>query len=619
MMRRLLPLAAIASVGALVAVVLPVATPAPGAPKVSEQGVPLSAQGVAPGWRADANVGADLVGVKWDGDPNAQFTVSTRDSSGHWSVPTPLDAVDTGPDPGTKEAAHVARKHATEPLWVHGDSDVRVTLASGSAANVELRTVHSPAQQVPASSASAAIAWPSVILRAQWGADESLRSRNCSPAPQYSDAVKFAVIHHTVDSNNYSPAQSYQIVRGIYAYSVLTLGYCDMMYNFLVDKYGQIFEGRYGGADKPVLGAHAIGFNWESVGVAAIGDYSTTTPSAALIDAIERLLAWKFAASGIDPLQPVTYTTNGNDKFPAGTTMVIPNIVGHRDTWFTACPGQALYDMLPAIRASVTQRIEFQPLDTFPGWRAQPGYPSLMAVSAFGALYPAGAENPLLPSAYFPGWQIVRAVKLLPGGGGGYVLDGYGGLHPFGSAPVVYGSYWPGWDIARDFTLLPSGRGGYVLDAWGGLHPFGVAPPIARTTFWPGWDIARRVAILPSGTGGYVLDGWGGVHPFGSAPAVGSGPYWPGWDIARDIAVQPSTQRVYVLDGFGGVWPLNGAPRLPSPYFGSDQIRGFALTATGGYEMNRVGTIMNFGGAPPVPQPMPIISPPYARQLAIAP
>jgi hypothetical protein len=133
--------------------------------------------------------------------------------------------------------------------------------------------------------------------------------------------------------------------------------------------------------------------------------------------------------------------------------------------------------------------------------------------------------------------------------GGGYVLDGWGGLHGFASAgpappATAGGPYWAGWSIARGVALLPSGSGGYVLDAYGGLHPFAVgsgpAPPAALGgSYWNGWDIARGVTILNDGTGGYVIDGYGGLHPF----AVGAGPmpppvqspsYWLGWDIVHD-------------------------------------------------------------------------------------
>ena len=118
---------------------------------------------------------------------------------------------------------------------------------------------------------------PSIIPRSAWGADEEIRRA----PPQYFDAVHFAVVHHTAGSNAYSPAQSAAIVRGIEVYHVDANGWNDIGYNFLVDKYGQVFEGRYGGVDRPVIGAHALGFNAGSVGVAVLGDYNSTRISAA--------------------------------------------------------------------------------------------------------------------------------------------------------------------------------------------------------------------------------------------------------------------------------------------------------------------------------------------------
>ncbi len=618
MMRRLLSCTALAVVGALAAVVVPVASSGTPSPGTTLRRLALSGQMVAQGWRADASVSTDLVGVKWSGDPNAQFAVSTRDARGHWSSPTPLGSVDALPDRGSADAVHATRL-ATEPMWVRGATAIRVTLTSGNAGNVEMHAINAPAPQFPASSAGAWVEWPNVIMRSGWGADESLRFKNCS-GPTYTSGVRFAVIHHTATSNDYSPSDSPAIVRSIYAYSVESLGYCDMMYNFLVDKYGQIFEGRYGGADKPVLGAHAIGFNTDSVGVSVIGDHTAVSPSPATIDAIERFLAWKFAVSGIDPRAPVDYVTSGNDKFPAGTHLTIPTIIGHRDTWFTDCPGNMLYALLPDIRENVARRIEQQPMDTFPSWQPQSSAPKLVAVSAYGDLYPAGGAAAFKPPGWWPGWQIVRSVKTLPGNQGGYVLDGFGGIHAFGLAPAAaVREYWPGWDIARDMALLPSGNGGYVLDAWGGLHPFGNAPPVAVTGYWRGWDIARRLVLLPSGNAGYVLDGFGGVHPFGGAPQITTGGYWPGWDIAREIALRPGTSNLYVLDGLGGVWPLGNAPALAGPYFGRDVARGLVLLSTGGYVATASGSFVPFGGASPVAQGIGVVSPPFIRQLALAP
>ena len=137
-------------------------------------------------------------------------------------------------------------------------------------------------------------------------------------------------------------------------------------------------------------------------------------------------------------------------------------------------------------------------------------------------------------------------------GTGGYVLDGWGGLHPFqvgGNAmpamPSITG-YWFNWDIARGVALVPGSRAGYVLDGYGGLHQFagGGSPApaaVSNNAYWSGWDIARAMVIKPGSTAGapagWTVDGWGGVHPFGSAPAVTYEGYFPGWDIVRALVI----------------------------------------------------------------------------------
>jgi hypothetical protein len=165
----------------------------------------------------------------------------------------------------------------------------------------------------------------------------------------------------------------------------------------------------------------------------------------------------------------------------------------------------------------------------------------------------------------------------MPDGSGGYVLDGWGGLHPFGlngkNPPATAGaSYWTGWDIARGITILPDGSGGYVNDGWGGLHPFGIgahaAPPVpSGGPYWPGVDIARGVAAPywdgANAVGGYTTDGWGAAHPFGTVqgeavPVPVGTPYWPGWSIARGGVAFPAGGG-FVLDGFGGLHPFAAA------------------------------------------------------------
>ena len=111
-----------------------------------------------------------------------------------------------------------------------------------------------------------------IVPRSAWGADESIRRNAAAATPP---AVRFAIVHHTAGPNDYSPAQAAAIMRGIQVYHVKSNGWNDIGYNFLVDRYGTVYEGRYGGIDKNVIGAHARGFNTGSVGVAVIGTFGT--------------------------------------------------------------------------------------------------------------------------------------------------------------------------------------------------------------------------------------------------------------------------------------------------------------------------------------------------------
>jgi spore germination protein YaaH len=250
---------------------------------------------------------------------------------------------------------------------------------------------------------------------------------------------------------------------------------------------------------------------------------------------------------------------------------------------------------------------------------------ALYTVDAFGGLYTDGSPQ-LAVSAYWgPSSTIGRVGHALPGApDSGAVLDGYGGLHPYGAAMTIKASaYWAGWNIARDFAFLPDRSGGYVLDGYGGLHPFSInGKPLPAATaidsYWPGWDIARRVVIFSDGTGGYVLDGWGGIHPFGingkPRPSAVSAGYWPHWDIIHDLALIPGTHSGYQMDGFGGIHPFApvGQAKPPSlkasAYWANWDIArglvilgGSTLTTPGGYVLDGYGGLHQFGSAPAPP------------------
>jgi spore germination protein YaaH len=251
-------------------------------------------------------------------------------------------------------------------------------------------------------------------------------------------------------------------------------------------------------------------------------------------------------------------------------------------------------------------------------------FKGLHTLDGFGGIQ-SDDSAPLGGGPYWAGWRIARAAHAQPGPNvviTGFVLDGWGGLQPYGSQRLTAagGPYWPNWDIARDFAWLPDGSGGYVLDGWGGLHPFAVGanpvpPTINGNAYWPNWDIARKVVIFADGKGGYVLDGWGGIHGFGiGGPApVGNGAvqnaYWPNWNIARDIVLLPNSHSGYTLDGFGGIQPFAPVgqplpPKIAGAYWPNwDIARGIWLlpgSSTQGYTLDGWGGLHAFGGLPPI-------------------
>jgi uncharacterized protein with LGFP repeats len=201
-------------------------------------------------------------------------------------------------------------------------------------------------------------------MRSGWGA---------APPPgrciEFTAPLRFAVVHHTVNSNSYRPGESAGMVRGIQAYHQRTLGYCDIAYNFLVDKYGRIFEGRFGGSSgirNVVLGAHTGGFNSHSTGIALIGDYRSATISSSQWRSLVHLLQWKLSIHGIDATSRfVTKSNGGGSRFPAGRVVSWPTrILGHTDLWPTECPGANVMRQLPNLRVAVQRGIVPPPTTT---------------------------------------------------------------------------------------------------------------------------------------------------------------------------------------------------------------------------------------------------------------
>ena len=354
---------------------------APSTPK-SLMAVRTVASAVSPGQTVTLSVPmpwrANMLGLSYldKSHSGAGVGILTRaHTSGGWSVWEELGANDNGAT--GVEAAHESQRVTTEPLWV-GTADqveVRISVAKSAGAihNVRVHLINSLGDAKPQSTlarafhatvrflsmraapattpAQAATGQPAIITRAQWGANPAYLNLPC---PGTAPDLQVAFVHHTDTTNSYTKSQSAGIVRGIYAYHTNTRGYCDIAYNFLIDKYGQIFEGRNGGITNNVIGAHTGGYNYRSVGVALLGNYSTAKPSGAMLGSLINLLAWRLDVAHTPPTGTVYMKTGtGNDHRAAGTVVRFNRIAGHRDASYTSCPGSYVYKLLSWIRSRV--------------------------------------------------------------------------------------------------------------------------------------------------------------------------------------------------------------------------------------------------------------------------
>ncbi|WP_280272328.1 N-acetylmuramoyl-L-alanine amidase [Nocardia wallacei] len=292
--------------------------------------------------------------------------VRAKTSDGSWGPWFSTEQVDTRADDHTPPG-----RTGTEPIYVGKTNSVQVLTTRKAAAptpgTVPARS-GDPAQ-LAASTLSAVLidpgrgvaddnltrvaaplsgGGPKVISRAQWGADESIRCEE----PTYDDGLGGITVHHTAGRNDYSKAESAGIVRAIYAYHAKTLGWCDIGYHALVDKYGQIFEGHSGGLDRPVQGAHAGGFNENTSGVALMGDFETEPPTDAAIQAAGQFIGWRAKVGGLNPLSKTTMYSEGTEFTPyaQGEAVQLPTVFAHRDVGNTTCPGDAAYALMDRIR-----------------------------------------------------------------------------------------------------------------------------------------------------------------------------------------------------------------------------------------------------------------------------
>ncbi|MEU6574974.1 FG-GAP-like repeat-containing protein [Streptomyces sp. NPDC046805] len=497
--------------------------------------------GTDPGHRVLAARGTDpfrMVGITWS-DARAELggtaQVRTRDAgTGRWSDWRTLDADLRAPEAGPDRASKGLRG-GTQPLWV-GPSDgvqARVTGAARGAGlpgglrvdlvDPEAGGAAPEATQTPVNSAYSptAAGRPDIVPRSGWGADESM----VVDPPTYTTDTKAVFVHHTAGTNDYTCAESASTIRGIFVYHVQSNGWNDIGYNFLVDKCGTVFEGRAGGVDKPVLGAHTYGFNTDSSGIAVLGDYNTATAPTAVHEAIAKLAAWKLGLYGINPSGTVVMAAAAdNGKYTAGQLVTLNRISGHRDGYPTECPGNNLYADLPAIRTLAAAADSPAPTDDMNG----DGHADLAAgVPGATANSQAGAGQigvvPGAPSAPYSGNRQVITQESDGVPGGSEAGDG------FGSA-IAYGDF--DHDGYRDLVVSSPGE-----------------EVTAGATDEGALSLLRGTANGLTGQAGMINEPTGARASgarFGSAVATGDFDGDGGDDI---LAVAPGAGRAWAVDG----------------------------------------------------------------------
>lgn len=571
--------------------------------------------------------GYGAVGVTWahglrleESEISVEVRTETADTWTAW-MPVQYDA-EHGPDPRSDEARHA--RPGTDALLV-GDVDgvqVRVTTPDGAApadlrlavidpGEAEDSAVEAPAidtreldatEQAAAStptSAAPTVATdateaidlragaftpkPVIYSRAQWGADEGMRDKS---SLHYFE-VHAGFVHHTVNANDYTQAEVPGLLRSIYAYHTKSRGWSDIGYNYLVDRFGRIWEGRAGGVDRPVVGAHTLGYNDYSFAMSAIGNFDTAQAPAVMVQAYGALFAWKLSLHGVDASSPRQVV--GRSTFQA--------INGHRDADSTACPGRYLYAKIGRIRELATRAQR--------GWSGRE-LESDVASTPHPDLIVRGASDKMgyvLPTGGLTSFEAAKTVATGVGDVDSVVAspdltgDGKGDLlvrSTDGAAGVMPGTGAGGFGAAVQQSDAFAGHD--LVTAVGDLDLDGDNDLVARDT-----ATGRLDAYLGTGTGGFVRQplrtGWAGYDLLVGASDVdgdgevdliareaGTGKTWlhrgsNGIGFSARTALAPTWKQFDAITGLGDFT----SDRVPDLFVRrADNQLGYVLPGRGG-------------------------------------
>ena len=153
-----------------------------------------------------------------------------------------------------------------------------------------------------------------IITRNQWNALSPL-----DPPRKMVSTADGIFVHHTVSAAPVKTDTERAEMRNL-QHIAFSRGFNDISYSFIVFPSGRIYEGR----GLHIEGAHTLGYNDSAYGIAAAGNYETSRPTNAMLEAF-RWLRRDYLALKTRPLRP------------------------HSNVYPTACPGKFLIAKLPSI------------------------------------------------------------------------------------------------------------------------------------------------------------------------------------------------------------------------------------------------------------------------------
>ncbi|HEY3832150.1 MAG TPA: N-acetylmuramoyl-L-alanine amidase [Acidimicrobiia bacterium] len=475
----------------------------------------------------------------------------------------------TGPDDHAASRDAVSRREVLR--WSAGAATVGALGATGA-------TLVDLVESEPAVAARPRqnLSWPvpPIVTRAEWGADEHLRKA----APDYDSVVQKLIVHHTVTPNG--PRDPAAVVRSVMAFHT-SREYIDIAYNFLIDEHGRIYEGRWARDYPPgvphttesrwhrqVRGAHALYFNNRTIGIALLGTFTHVAPPQPMLHGLIELLAWKCARWGIDPQGQSNYVDS------QGRHHMMRNIVGHRDTYATLCPGGPTEALLPHVRHAVAGRLEARN-----ALLTRRHHGPFWAVAHDGTIVSAGGARPLTD------WRAhgLGVVGVAHSHAGGMWL-----LTPDGAVLAEGGAPFHG-DLAGRALHAPavgiagtkSGRGYWIVARDGGVFTFGDAGYHGSLGNRRLWAPIVAIAGTRKGRGYWLLGADGGVFTFGDAGFHGSAAVHHAGDDAVVLLPSASGHGYHIVHRSGRLRHFGDALRIWLPTPPGAHVMGLVPSARG--------------------------------------